>query len=324
MSKFKIMAMAGGLGSTLSSLLNGLNGVLHGNLKDYMNKVDLFAGTSVGGLTSLFFANREDPSQALSDWNNFTKLALLDVLKGENLPSLAGALFGFNSVFNVQGLRDYLVEYFGPNLRLGDLKKKVLIASFKLDNGLPGDARRWKPKIFNNFDGDPDCNELVVDVALRTSALPVCYPVYQSLAGTGPGYVDGFAVADNPAMLAIAQMVDHVGLENMLVLAITTGANMIGKTMYLDPEFSDGLASWGYRQWMLDPGKPMLLLDLLSQSSGEAVNYQARKLLKDRYHCLNPPLVNEMVPDDPETKRLLQETADWLVASGWYALAMPA
>ncbi|HZT33359.1 MAG TPA: patatin-like phospholipase family protein [Bryobacteraceae bacterium] len=324
MAKFKIMAMAGGLGTTLSSMLHGLNNTLHGTLKDYMNHVDLFAGTSVGAMTALFFANHEDPSEALNDWDNFTQQAFQDVMKAENLPSLVGAFLGFNSIFNVQQLREFLIRYFGKDLRLGELKKKVLIVSFQLDSGLPGNARRWQPKVFTNFDGEADNDQLVVDVALRTSALPIGYPLYQSLAGTGPGYVDGFVVANNPSMIAITQMMDQVPLDNMLLLAITTGANIIGKTMYLDPQFSDGLAAWGYRQWMLDPSRPLLLLDLMSQANGETVSYQSRKLLGDRYHVLNPPLVNELVPDDAETKRLLQETADWLKASGWYDPALAA
>jgi patatin-like phospholipase/acyl hydrolase len=317
MDYYKILSMDGGLGSTLASLLHGLNARLPATHKTYLNQADLFAGTSVGAMTSLFLAKHSDPTEALDDWDDFTRLAFSDVIGAENIPNLLGSFLGVNSIFTVDRLRGYLVDYFGKTLTLGDLKKRVLVVAFQLDNGLDGADRRWGPRIFTNFEGSPDCDELVVDVALRSSALPIGYPIYQSLAATGPGFVDGFVVANNPSMIAMCEVIDSHPMDEMLVFSLGTGANLLGKTMYLEPQMANGIAGWGYRQWLLDPKRPLLLLDLLSQSSSEQVDFQCQKLLGDRYLRLEPVLVNEAVPDYPETLAWFDKTAEWLQTSGW-------
>jgi hypothetical protein len=313
--------MDGGMGSTLSSLLHGLHSLLDGEARRYINQTDLFAGTSVGAMTSLFFANHDDPADALEDWDDFTRVALNQVLSVGAIPNFLGGLVGLTPVFNVERLRSFLVEYFGANLMLGELKKKVMVVTFELDNGLSGSARSWRPRIFSNLTDGPDSQELVVDLALRSSALPIAYPLYQSLKGTGPCYVDGFVVANNPSMIAVAEMIDEHPLEDMLVFSIGTGANILGKTMYLDPPAINGLVPWGYRQWMLDPTRPLLLLDLMSQSSAEAIDLQCQKFLKDRYFRLEPVLVNEVVQANSETQAILQAAVQWLQTSGWLETA---
>jgi hypothetical protein len=282
-----------------------------------MNQADLFAGTSVGAMTSLFFARHDDPADALEDWDNFTRVALNNVISLETIPNIVGSLMGLTPLFNVERLRSFLVEYFGPNLMLGELKRKVMVVTFELDNGLSGSARSWRPRIFSNLTDGPDSHELVVDLALRSSALPIAYPIYQSLKGTGPSYVDGFVVANNPSMIAVSELLDEHPLEDMLVFSIGTGANVLGKTMYLDPAPINGLVPWGYRQWMLDPARPLLLLDLMSQANLEAIDLQCQKFLKDRYFRLEPALVNEAVRPDSETQALLGDAAQWLKTSGW-------
>lgn len=323
MPHYKILAMDGGLGETLAFLLHGLHDLLEGDERLYMNQTDLFAGTSVGAMTCLFFANHADPAEALNDWDDFNRVGLREFLNLAAIPNFVGGLFGVNSLLRIDKMRDFLVEYFGASLTLGDLKRKVLITAFELDNGLTGSARQWRPRIFTNLRDGPDNHELVVDVALRSSALPCVFPIYQSLTGTGPGYVDGFVVANNPSMIAVAEVLDEHPLEELLVFSLGTGANILGKTMYLDPPMSNGLASWGYRQWLLDPSRPLLLLDLLSQANYEAIDWQCRKFLKDRYFRLEPILVNEHVERTPETQALIEDAVRWLKTSGWLEPAVP-
>ena len=86
--------------------------------------------------------------------------------------------------------------------------------------------RHWKPKFFHNLErgGSKDGGELVVDVALRTSAAPTYFPSYQ-------GYVDGGVVANNPTMAALAQALDtdiEAEVDRYIVMPGQATAYMLG------------------------------------------------------------------------------------------------
>lgn len=236
---------------------------------------------------------------------------------------LGFAATGVSSVFSSFDLRQFFIEYFGATTRLGDLKKKVAITSFQLDNGEAPPLRSWKPKVFHNFEregqSEPDLDELVVDVALRTAAAPVEEPIYQGLAGTGPGFVDGGVVANNPAMIGVAQALSAgVPLQDILLFSLSTGRNLVGDVQYLAPVLTNGVAPWGYFQWLLDPRHPLALLEMVLEGSSDAVDYQCDRILgPERFHRLNPPISRFQVPNDALTTALVGESVDFLVSSGW-------
>jgi hypothetical protein len=106
--------------------------------------------------------------------------------------------------------------------------------------------RSWKPKIFRNFRGadpkifsdflksqlytpetpvaepeldagpylnaEPDLDEPVVDVALRACAPPLLMPMYQSRTGQGPCFIDGGIFGNNPALVAVAEVLKEMEL----------------------------------------------------------------------------------------------------------------
>jgi len=120
---------------------------------------------------------------------------------------------------------------------------------------------------------DTDGAELVVDVALNTSAAPTYFPTH----GT---YIDGGVVANNPCLAAVAQTQDRrnsgtpPNLDDIFVLSIGTGTNL----SYVKGKNLD----WGLAQW----AKPLISL-LLDASMGIA-DFQCRHLLKDTYRRIAP------------------------------------
>lgn len=81
----------------------------------------------------------------------------------------------------------------------------VLVPAFQLDNMDPkapsadtvtSTNRRWIPRFFHNLNNSESLDEKVVDIALRSSAAPTYFPIYQ-------GFVDGGVFANNPALCAI-------------------------------------------------------------------------------------------------------------------------
>lgn len=318
MGKYRILAMDGGNGLNTALLLQGMKTMLDESQQDYLESVDLFAGTSAGAINSLFFARHERMEDALTEIFKYQLEIYNDILHAENPWNLLGAATGFNPLARMDKLRPFYVDYFGPTLTLADLYHKVVVVTYVLDNEQAPPHRQWEPRIFTNLPGSPNADALVADVLMRSSALPVAYPIFQSITGEGPAYVDGAVVANNPAMFALTSIYDQVDLDDVLLLSIGTGRNVVGKADFIAPTFKDGVADWGYRQWLMDPSDPLLLIDMLIQAGEEAVSYECEQLLGKRHFRLNTDLKKNRVDlDDAAIKEQAEAAVAWLKGSGW-------
>jgi hypothetical protein len=256
---------------------------------------------------------------------------------------------GFRSLFLNDVLKKFLTKYFGENTTLGSLKRGVITVTFELDNRKIGIDRSWVPRLFTNLPyipsgphgamkkgTSPDADERIVDVAMRTSAAPLELPIYQSTHGgtDHSGYVDGGLVANNPAMIALTSVLGtlaggtgHHGpqlpaesLSQIHMLSVGTGRNLVGHAQYLDPQFTNGSASWGYRQWLLDPTNPLVLIDAFLQAGNEAVTWECKILMGEKqFHRLNVPLKHMCIIGDPETEARVARAAEWLTTTDWFS-----
>ncbi|HOM17360.1 MAG TPA: patatin-like phospholipase family protein [Thermoguttaceae bacterium] len=269
MARFRILSIDGGgvRGLIPAILLRRI--VKTPQLEDFLNSVDLIAGTSTGGLLALGIAHGMD-LEAIIDLYINKASEIFDDSWLDDLVDLGG-LSG--AEYDIKNLRKEVEKLFG-NLTLGKLKKRVLITSFDLDNEDSDPRKRtWKPKLFHNFSGpNSDADVLVAKVALYTCAAPTYFPSVE-------GYIDGGVYANNPAMCALAQTQDkryppNPRLEEVLLLSLGTGLNL----QYIKGKTHD----WGYAQWI----KPLINL-MLDGVTGIA-DYQCRQLLNERYHRLTP------------------------------------
>ena len=269
MNYYRILSLDGGgiRGLLTCKLLERLEKVVPG----FLSKVDLFAGTSTGGILALGLASGLSPAEMAKIYQDdgekiFTRSGF-DFF--EIIERFSHACYGNKSL--EESLRDKF-----KNMKLGDLPKKVLISSFLMDNKNTKsgkDFRSWKPKFFHNYDDGPvnmDCYEYVVDVALHTSAAPTYFPLHK-------GYADGGLVANNPSMCALAQAIDtktgKQQLKNIALFSVGTG---------MLPKWVEGFnENWGFKQWA-----PNLLSVMMDGVSGVA-DYQCRALLGPRYNRLN-------------------------------------
>jgi patatin-like phospholipase/acyl hydrolase len=297
---YRILSLDGG----------GLRGVLTAKLLErletnhpgFLSQVDLFAGTSTGGVLALGLALGLSPTEMGRLYTEAADKVFADSVWDDirDLGKLTGA------EYSNQPLKQAILDLVGE-ITLGDLPKRVLISSFQLDNNsqTPGVPRTWKPKFFHNFPSpNSDAHEKVVDVALRTGSAPAYFPIYQ-------GYVDGGVVVNNPSMCALAQALHpETGaqkLEEVTLLSIGTG--IISK--YLTEKDAD----WGLAQWA-----PHLLSIMIEGGVGVA-DYQCRQILGDRYLRIDPVLPVSMSVDDLEQIPIMQEVGqledlrtaiDWL------------
>jgi patatin-like phospholipase/acyl hydrolase len=292
----------GGIRGILTArILERIDQVLPG----FLSKIDLFAGTSTGGLLALGLAAGMTPAQMRSLYEQCAERVFADSFFDDlkDLGQLVGA------EFSAEPLRQVVSEFF-PGTTLAQLPKKVLVATFKLDNECtqPGGVRRWKMKFFHNYPGaDSDGSQSVVDVGVRTSVAPVYFPVYQ-------GYIDGGVAASNPAMCALAQALHKsTGRQNLAdihLLSMGTGYN---------PHFLPVRdADWGITQWAPH------LLNIMLEGDQDLVDYQCRQVLDGQYHRVNPVLPKpiglgsiECIPDllDTANQVDLSEVIGWLERS---------
>lgn len=293
MAKYRVVSIDGGgiRGLVTTVLLQRI--VATPGLENFLDSIDLIAGTSTGGLLALGIAHQLDLSK-IRDLYIEKGPKIFDDSWLDDLVDL-GKLRGAD--YDIEPLRQELQKLFG-DLTLGQLRKRVLICAFDLDNEDPVN-RTWKPKLFHNFPGpNNDRAFRAVDVGLYTSAAPTYFPSVD-------GYIDGGVYASNPAMCALAQTQDRrysptPSLADVLLLSLGTGTSL----QYITGKSHD----WGYAQW----AKPLISL-MLDGTAGIA-DYQCRQMLRENYHRLAPVFpVGVRVPmDDIDKIHYMVEFAEAL------------
>ena len=274
MAAFRILSFdGGGIRGLLSAIVLEQ---LDERVSRWRARTNLLAGTSTGGIIALGLAKGLSPTDIRRLYYDQGETIFSDSFGDDvrDLFGLTGAEYGNRK------LRRVLQRVFGETT-LGELRSRVLIPSFDLDNQHADPSKRqWKPKFFHNIPGrDSDRDEHAYKVALYTSAAPTYFPSVD-------GYIDGGVVTNNPAMAALALTQDRRNnlrprpdLADVALLSIGTGKNL--------SHISRKRLDWGYVQW----GKP--LIDLMLDGAVSVADYQCRQLLGERYHRLNYVFADE-------------------------------
>ncbi len=289
MPKYRIVTFDGGgiCGLLTAILLERISAQIPG----WLDKADLFAGTSTGGLIALGLARGLPPSQLVELYQQKGQ-EIFDDSWLDNLIDM-GQISG--AQYSNGNLTREVKRILGKDTKLKDLNRSVLIPTFDLDNEDPNPAKRsWKPKFFHNYkvrEGRYDGDELAYKVGLYTSAAPTYFPSVD-------GYVDGGVIANNPSMAALAQTQDprvifpsgreRPALSDVVLISFSCGKAM----MHIKGKNLD----WGFAQWV----QPLIRILL---NGGVAVaDYQCSQILRDNYFRLDPayPLDKSFVLDDAD------------------------
>jgi hypothetical protein len=326
----RILALDGGPAALLVVLmLTDLEERVPGVLEN----VDVIAGTSAGAITGLMLATKENPAFMLPVASNFWR----DEQKyyKNSLLGYVKALAGVGPFNDCEYVKQFLAQggVLGDR-KLKDLAKWVIITSFDISAGQvlvsAKSPLNWRPKVFQNMGPDRDDQEvLAVDAALCSSASPIVTAVHR-------GKVDGGLVANNPSMIAIAEVFqegmrptaaavqfprDHQGI---VMLSVGGGR--------ADDAFKVSDANWGYFRWLLNPLNPLLLLNGFLSGTTEAIVLESEQILdKPKFRRLDPfytesdllpfvqadPRKQQRTADSAMTQELIKETAEWLQTCGW-------
>lgn len=271
----------------------GVKGVLEARLLErleaeapFMADVDLFAGTSTGGILALAFAAGVPLDECVALYRDnardiFSSRGLLDALTPDEY---------VRANYSQEGLRNVLIEVFGDR-RLPGLEKEVLLPCF--------DLMRFRPKFLDRTD-----DWSLVDAALATSAAPTYFPghiVHEAHTAEGSRItktgatrclIDGGVFANNPSDRAISFARAKLGHEGNITM-FSLGA---GATPYRPPEellyHESRTLDWGYRQWIVK--KPHPLMKVLFDGSVTAAHYSSKSQLGEGYYRLQVPLPEDV------------------------------
>ncbi len=312
-SNFLILSCDGGgiRGLITATILQELDKELH-----FLDKIDLFSGTSTGGLIALGLASGIPISKLVSIYDSSN---CDQIFKPYNPPSsdsfldrfikeLAQSELGNDGIeirkylekllyvqYNNSGLKTVLEDNLTqPSQTLASLKSKVLVTTFQLNNASDATNSSWRPITLDNLPNNPINSEetKILDAALCTSAAPIYFPPYEH-----PTYglcIDGGVFANNPSTLALARVLNsgilgERNLKDIRMLSIGTGETQY----FLPPSYQpQGPLRYGATTWVwpFSQGKTprFPLLSIMFNGSSMINDFQANMFLEDsRYQRIN-------------------------------------
>lgn len=269
---YRIMSFDGG----------GIRGVVSATILQRLEKenprliksTDLFSGTSTGSFIALGLAYGLSVKEILKLYSKLNCKYIFSPKYNEL----------FRPKYNNKHLKEVLMRVFPKNLKLKDLKKKVLIPSFEV---ISQGNDSCKLVFYTNFKDKGTANEYVIDVALYSSAAPIYFPSHKK-------HIDGGVIANNPSLASICVAKDSKGankkLEDIRLLSIGTG--------FTPTNIKADTRKWGAIEWGLSQNPPYPLLNILFDGNTDADSYYSRELLRYNFFRANPELSKRIDLDD--------------------------
>eukprot|EP00727_Mastigamoeba_balamuthi_P005215 m51a1_g14692 hypothetical protein (754) ;mRNA; f:104766-107583 len=244
-------------------------------LPDLLDRVDLVAGTSAGGLGALALARGHSPRLV----REFQEMMFREGFSDRRPMRSWGLRARFRNSY-----AQYLVDMLFKDTRLGHLRKRVVVPALSLDNNATyPNPRRAETRFFHNLGGPEDSsNERAADVALRTMSAPTFVPSYQ-------GCVDGAIFANNPCAIGLIHAVSPnllgVPAGDIVCLSLGTGQAPLS---FWEGEQHD----WGLVQWAV------VLPTVMVDAAARTAEQMGRLLIGDRFWQVDPLLPTKIPVDD--------------------------
>ncbi|GAB4210258.1 MAG: patatin-like phospholipase family protein [Roseiflexaceae bacterium] len=313
-----------------------------------LERVDLFAGSSTGGIIALALASGTPLDTVVSLYRDGGPQIFMPVkptlgelyqLAAEflPLPRLGGRRLGKRQVSNpfrflddivlalkefvmaryvTDGLQALLTPHLTADKTLADLQRKVLVTTLQLS-----DEQSWVPRVLTNLGGatEPSSASRVLDAALCTGAAPTYFPPHKHPIY---GYcADGGLFANNPSTLAVtAATANGVDPRQIRLLSLGTGSRAAQiPTAAVE---SYGPQNYGVFLWMSPAqrrGAPsMPLLNAIMDNAVQGDVAQTRLILgREHYQRGNIILAESIGLDDyaPATIQTMERLAEGYIQS---------
>lgn len=337
MGVFRILSIDGGQGAYLATLmLEQINARVPG----FLQKADLFAGTSSGSTSSLTLATADNPADKLPALHELWSVGLNELLKSSPVETIRG-ITGCGPLTNNKNLIKTLCEeqYLGQRT-FADLKHHVVVPTFSLQAVAEAEdcTKEWSPMVFQTLNNPEQfANVPLYHAAVCSSSAPVQLPPFE-------GCVDGGTVANNPVLIAVGEKIrEYLTYRDAPNLSNPSLPILKGRTDFTNLKiFSLGTGrtreninvgnpeNWGYIRWALDPSNPLLIINAFMQGSSMGVDLVGNMMFGENYFRLNPffgksktPFfleevgVQERAASSASTQQMVDDAVRWIEESGW-------
>jgi len=299
MNNYFLVAFAGG--SIRGIFQMEIWDILTEKFPELSEKVNLYAGTSVGGISG--------GSLAAGLSIGAIKSIFLDRVPAVLKQSFIRSIFGgwTMATYDVEKLIIELSQEYGDK-KLRNLFTDFVCTTFILDNRAEGLERRWKEKVYETLTGDDD-EESLTRVVAMTSAAPGEFATVAD--GKGSAGYDGGLFATHPILTGIGQTQDDrnrmpdIPIESVRGLLIGTGIN---PGHYIAGDKHD----YGKIQLVTKGLIPGFLIDGVTGSS----IYLADKWIGDNFHYIDVLLPEDIGFGDIDKMPLLIEIARDMARDG--------
>jgi hypothetical protein len=225
----RVLSIDGGgiKGAFAAAFLDGLQARLAHPLWAYF---DLIAGTSTGGIIALGIGAGLKTSQILRFYDQYGPAIFV---RQGILARIAHYLSGKHEA----GPLRFALEHVFEAKRLGESRVRLTIPSQNLETG---EVHIFKTAHHERF--ATDYKELMVDVALATSAAPSYFPTH--LLPLGTPLIDGGLWANNPSAVAAVEAVSILGWRPGDVFLLSLSCTRAPLTAQRAIAVSAGKAYW--------------------------------------------------------------------------------
>jgi len=309
---------------------------------DLLRRVDLFAGTSTGGVIALGLASEVSisaivdiymkkgaeifkPYRSLAAKPRPTALTKLH-RKALSLPADL-----LHVKYSNEGLKNLISKTYPATTQLGNLKRNALVSTLDL---YQTERKAWMPMALTNLPGSKTADVTVLDAALSTSAAPIYFPPHiYTRNGQESAFADGGIFANNPSTLAVASVLASGALKragltsgDIKLLSLGTGFTLDGI-----PAKNRLPAEWyGILAWLSPITRPPTpqfpLLSALMDGVSNVDAFQCGQLLGNNFRRGNVQLTKTIDLDDykkVDELRKMTETymasAEWKEVKRWVA-----
>lgn len=301
---------------------------------NFLKRVDLFAGTSTGGLLAIGLAS-DVPVSTLVDiymtkgaevFKPYVSLTTVPPRELTDIYPQAELLpVGLWRVKYVdEGLKNLIKQTFPfSDKTLRELSRKLLVTAFDL---YQDELQAWAPISLTNLPGYNTDDILVLDAALSTTAGPVYFPPHVfDHKGKKKALIDGGVYANNPSMLAAASVMASgtlkqrgLAFENIKLLSLGTGFTVNS----IPPQNLLPLNSYGVVAWMLPvtlPPTPQFpLLEILMDGVSSIDTFQCGQIFGSNFRRGNVQLTQPINPDDyQKVGELTRMTEAYMASAEW-------
>ncbi len=239
---------------------------------------DLIAGTSIGGVIAL----------ALAAGKTAVSIRETLVSKGPKIfsvrpPPQSGIrqkldlrLNARKAKYSSAPLRAALEEFFDPSLKVGELRRRVIVPTVNLTKGSPQVFKTPHHPTFVR-----DLNVSVIDVALATSAAPTFFPIHRI---DGELFADGGLYANSPDHLALHEAEHFLDwpLNEIRILSVGTTTSKFSFS-------AGGGLDMGWIAWLSGQRLPNVMIAAQQMNT----DYMLRHRLRENYLRIDQPQSKE-------------------------------